>query len=183
MDAESELISRCLNHEPASQNKLYNLFAPKMFGICLRYAGNKMEAEDIFQNGFLRLFTSLHQYRSEGSLEGWVRRVFVTTAVNFYRHQSKFQLEVDLKEISEIATFSEDALSILSTKDLLVIIQGLPAGRRTVFNLYVIEGYDHKEIGGMLGISEGTSKSQLHRAKASIRQLLKEQERVRITDH
>jgi RNA polymerase sigma factor (sigma-70 family) len=111
-----------------------------------------------------------------GFFEGWIRRIIVNTAVNFCKHNSKYLQEVELKEVALDATFSEDALSILSTKELLAIIQNLPTGHRTVFNLHVIEGYDHKEIGGMLDITEGTSKSQLSRAKASIRRRLKELE-------
>lgn len=176
MDAENELISGCLNHELASQNKFYNLFASKMFGICLRYAGNRMEAEDIMQNAFLRIFNSLHQYRFSGTLEGWVKRSVINTAINFYKHEAKYRMEVELEESELNATISEDALSIIATKELLALIQNLPCGRRTVFNLYVIEGYDHKEIGMMLGIKEGTSKSQLNRAKAEIRQRLTELE-------
>ncbi len=182
MDSDHDLISKCLNRELASQNKLYDRFAPKMYGICLRYAGNKMEADDILQNGFIRVFSNLHQFSYIGSLEGWVRRIIVNTALNFCKHNSKFHQEVELKEYYQDATFSEDALSVLSTKELLAIIQGLPTGHRTVFNLHVIEGYDHKEIGVILGISEGTSKSQLHRAKASIRQRLQELETERIID-
>jgi RNA polymerase sigma factor (sigma-70 family) len=178
MDAERELVSKCLNRELASQSKLYHMFAPAMFGICLRYAGNQMEAEDIMQNGFLRVFHNLHQFRFNGPLEAWVKRTIVNTAVNFCKHNAKFQKEVELKEFKHEATFSVESLSMLSTNDLLAIVQGLPAGHRTVFNLFVIEGYGHKEISGMLGISEGTSKSQLYRAKASIRQRLKELEKV-----
>ncbi len=177
MDAEHELISGCLNQEPVSQEKFYRQFAAKMFGICLRYAVNPMEAEDMLQCGFIHIFSRLHQFRFEGSLEGWVKKIIIHTAVNYCRKQAKFQLEVELKEDCLEATISEDALSVLSTKDLLAIVQGLPTGRRTVFNLYVIEGYCHREIGEMLGISEGTSKSQLHRAKASIRKYLMESER------
>ena len=170
MDAALELISHCLNHDLASQNKFYRKFAPKMFGICLRYARNEMEAEDMLQIGFLRVFNNLHQ----------IMRIIINSAINFNKKQIKPDHEVYLEELSYEATFSEDALSVLSVKELLTIIQNLPTGHRVVFNMHEIEGYEHKEIAGMLGISEGTSKSQLHRAKASIRRKLQEMEKVRI---
>jgi len=178
MDTEVELVSKCLNHELAAQTELYNLFASKMYGICLRYAGNKMEAEDILQNGFLRVFNSLHQFHFNGSLEGWVKRTIINAAINFCKHNNRYFQETDLNEGLAEATFSEDALSILTTKELLAMVQELPPGRRTVFNLNIIEGYDHKEIGVMLGISEVTSRTQLHRAKASIRKRLQKLEKV-----
>lgn len=144
-----------------------------MYGICLRYGGNATEAEDILQNGFLRLFTHLYQFRFEGSFEGWVRKIFVTTAINYYRQNLKFSHDVELSEVREDATLDAEVLSVIAARELLAIIQSLPVGYRTVFNMYVIERYDHKEIAAMLGISEGTSKSQLHRAKSSVRQMLK----------
>lgn len=174
MDADQDLVARCLKREMASQQILYQRFAPKMFGICLRYAGNITDAEDILQEGFLRVFSKLHHYRGEGSLEGWICRTMINTAINFYRKQMKFHQEVDLREATFNATITEDALSILTTEELLRVIHELPLGFRAVFNLYVMEGYSHQEIGTMLGISENTSKSQLYRAKAMIRQRLAE---------
>ena len=180
MNAAIDLIPHCLNHDLASQSRFYQMFAPKMYGICLRYARNATEADDILQIGFLRVFNNLHQYRYEGSLEGWIIRIIINSAINFNKQQFKAVQEVDLEELSIEATFPEDALSILSLKEILAIIQGLPTGQRMVFNLHKIEGYEHKEIAGILGISEGTSKSQLHRAITSIRRRLLESEQVRI---
>ncbi|MCK9218672.1 MAG: sigma-70 family RNA polymerase sigma factor [Bacteroidales bacterium] len=172
MDADHELVGRCLKQDKASQTQLYNRFSPKMFGICLRYANNSMEAEDLLQIAFVRVFAKLHMYRFEGSLEGWIRSIIITTAINYYKQQLKFQVEVDLGDAAMHATNIENALSILSAVELLKVINGLPIGYRTVFNLYVIEGYNHQEIGIMLNISESTSKSQLHRAKAFLRKRL-----------
>ncbi|MCK9421976.1 MAG: RNA polymerase sigma factor [Bacteroidales bacterium] len=174
IDADRDLVARCLKREMASQQLLYRRFAPKMFGICLRYAGNTTDAEDILQEGFLRVFNKLHHYRGEGSLEGWICRTMINTTINFYRKQMKFHQEVDLKEATLNATISEDALSILTKEELLKVIHELPVGFRTVFNLFVMEGYSHHEIGAMLGIPENTSKSQLHRAKVLIRRRLTE---------
>ena len=147
-----------------------------MFGICLRYAGTKNDAEEILQIGFIRLFHNLHQFRFEGSLEGWVQRVFVTTALNYYKKHLKFNLNVELDNAHEDATMQEDSLSMMTTKELLSIIQSLPPGYRTVFSLHEIDGYAHKEIASLLGISEGTSKSQLHLARNSVKRMLQERE-------
>jgi len=176
LDDDYDLISRCLKREVEAEYKLYQRFAPRMFGLCLRYGGNEMEAEDILQDGFMRLFSHLHQFRFEGSIEGWIRRIFVTTAINYYRKNLKFCEDVELTNAYEDATLQEDALSVISTKELLALLQRLPLGYRTVFNLFVIENYNHKEIADLLGISEGTSKSQFHRAKSLVRRMLKEME-------
>lgn len=172
MSPDLDLVNRCLKRDPKAQEMFYNRFAPRVFGICLRYAGSRMEAEDILQDGFVRIFTNLHQYRSEGSLEGWVHRTMVNTAINYYRKNLKYRKEIPLDETQEVATITEDALSVLSAEDLITVIQGLPPGYRTVFNLYVMEGLTHKEIGEMTGISENTSKSQLSRARVAIQQRL-----------
>ncbi|MCK9204674.1 MAG: sigma-70 family RNA polymerase sigma factor [Bacteroidales bacterium] len=172
MDAELDLVSRCLKREAASQKLLYQRYAPTMYGICLRYASNADDAEDLLQEGFIRIFCKLHHFRGDGSLEGWMRRIMVTTALNYCTAHIKNNLEVGLNEVVSSATFSEDALSILTTEEMLRIIHELPVGFRTVFNLFVVEGYSHYEIGEMLGINENTSKSHLHRAKVLIRKRL-----------
>lgn len=171
-----ELLRRCLKKEVAAEYQLYRLFGQKMFGICLRYGGNQAEAEEILQIGFIRLFLHLHQFRFEGSLQGWVQRIFVTTAINYYKKQLKFNQNVELSYVTEDATMLEDSLSILSEKELLAIIQSLPVGYRTVFGLHEIDGYEHKEIAILLGIAEGTSKSQLYLAKKSVRRMLEDRE-------
>jgi RNA polymerase sigma factor (sigma-70 family) len=176
IDDDYDLVSRCLKKEVVAEYKLYERFAPRMNGVCLRYGGNEMEAGEILQIGFIRLFSHLHQFRFEGRFEGWVRRIFVTSAINYYKKNLKFRQDVELTAIDEDASLQEDALSRISTKELLAIIQSLPVGYRTIFNMYVIENYQHNEIADMLGISEGTSKSQLSRAKTAVRQMLKERE-------
>jgi RNA polymerase sigma factor (sigma-70 family) len=157
-----------------AEYQLYHRFAPKMYGVCLRYGGNETDAEEILQLGFIRLFHNLYQFRFEGSLDGWVKRVFVTTAINYYKKQLKFKQNVELNNANEDATMQEDSLSVMTTKELLAIIQSLPTGYRTIFSMHEIEGYGHKEIADLLGISEGTSKSQLHLARHSVRRMLKE---------
>jgi RNA polymerase sigma factor (sigma-70 family) len=172
MHNEKEIIDQCLKNDIRAQEHFYHRFAGIMFGVCLRYSGSQMEAEDILQEGFIRVFRNLHHFRFEGSLEGWVRRTMVNTAINYYKKQLKFQKEVELTGGISLATKKDDVLSTLSMEELLKIIQELPVGYRTVFNLYAIEGYNHREIGVMLGISENTSKSQFFRARLSIQQVL-----------
>ena len=173
MYTEEDFIQRCLDNDPQAQKELYRRFAPKMFGICLRFTKNKMEAEDVLQEGFIKIFTYLKDYRSEGSLEGWIRRTIINTAINYYKKRIKelSDIQVDQLEISDQEI--EGIIDKLSANELLSLIQKLPDGYRMVFNLSVIEGYTHKEVGKMLGISENTSKSQLSRARAVLQSKIK----------
>lgn len=148
------------------QEELYRRFAPKMYAVCLRYANNADDAQDLLQEGFIKVFRNLHRFRAEGSFEGWVRRVFVNTSIEHFRKKSAQLSSVSEKEENTIEDADISALDTLAEKDIINIVQELSPGYRTVFNLYVVEGYSHKEIGEMLGISEGTSKSQLARAKS-----------------
>jgi RNA polymerase sigma-70 factor (ECF subfamily) len=178
MLTDNELINRCLLKDPRAQELLYRRFAPKMYGVCLRYAGNEGEAEDILQEGFIRIFNNLQHYRFEGALAGWVHRTMINTAINHYHKNLKFRKESELNENLLVATIHPDALSFLSRDELLQVIRTLPIGYRTIFNLYAIEGYTHREIGAMLGISENTSKSQLSRARNAIREILTKQMKI-----
>ena len=173
MHFDDNFIERCLDNNSKAQGELYKHFAPKMFGICLRYAKNQMEAEDVLQEGFIKVFRYLKDYRSEGSLEGWIRRTMVNTAINFYKKKTKHQKEISLDQTEPISNEEESAIDKLSAKELLDMIRELPDGYRMVFNLNVIEGYTHKEIGVMLNISENTSKSQLLRARGVLQEKLK----------
>jgi RNA polymerase sigma-70 factor (ECF subfamily) len=170
--SESDLIKGCLEGDRRAQEYLYQRFSPKMYGVCLRYAGKAEDAQDILQDGFVKVFKNLHMYRGDGSFEGWVRRIFVNTAIEHYRRQVNLypvtENHENLLETKELSAFDS-----LSVKDLVQIIQQLSPGYRTVFNLYVVEGYSHKEIAEMIGISEGTSKSQLARAKGVLQNIIK----------
>ena len=159
---------------------LYRHFAPKMYGICLRFAGNPMDADDILQEAFLKIFTKIKDFRNEGSLEGWIRRTFVNTAINYYRKNSRNQRNGDLDGIDISDDNTEIIYDKLSREELLNLLQELPIGYRTVFNLNVLEGYTHKEIGEMLGISDNTSKSQLTRARAILQKRVRNMVRERI---
>ena len=173
MQTEEDFIQRCLNNDSQAQEELYRRFAPKMFGICLRFTKNKMEAEDVLQEGFIKIFTYLKDYRSEGSLEGWIRRTIINTAINYYKKRAKQfgDVQIEHAEISRLD--DETIIDKLSADELLDVIQTLPDGYRMVFNLSIIEGYTHKEIGDMLNISENTSKSQLSRARSVLQGKLK----------
>jgi RNA polymerase sigma factor (sigma-70 family) len=173
MHFDEDFIERCMSNDPKSQGELYKHFAPKMFGICLRYAKNQMEAEDVLQDGFIKVFRYLKDYRNEGSLEGWIRKTMVNTAINFYKKKIKYLKDVSLDQTEPINTEEESAIDKLSCDELLEMIRELPDGYRMVFNLNVIEGFTHKEIGGMLNISENTSKSQLSRARGVLQEKLK----------
>lgn len=162
---ESDLIKGCIAGERRMQEELYRRFAPKMYAVCLRYANNADDAQDLLQEGFIKVYRNLHRFRAEGSFEGWIRRVFVNTSIEHFRKKSTKLSMVTDKEENTIEDADITALHKLAEKDIINIIQELSPGYRTVFNLYVVEGYSHKEIGDLLGISEGTSKSQLARAK------------------
>ena len=155
------------------QEELYRRFSPRMYGVCMRYAGNAEEAEDILQEGFIKVFKKLGSFRSEGSFEGWIRRIFVNTAIEHFRRKTYQQPITDQHENTVEGKYLS-VLDNLGEKDILKLIQDLSPGYRTVFNLYVVEGYTHKEIGDMLGISEGTSKSQLSRAKVILQEMVKQ---------
>jgi RNA polymerase sigma-70 factor (ECF subfamily) len=154
------------------QEELYRRFSPRMYGVCLRYAGNAEEAEDILQEGFIKIYKKLNSYRGEGSFEGWIRRIFVNTAIEHFRKKT-YQQPITEKHETTVEAQYLSVLDELAEKDILKLIQELSPGYRTVFNLYVVEGYTHKEIGDMLNISEGTSKSQLSRAKLVLQDLVK----------
>lgn len=170
-----QLLEECIAGRPQSQKLLYQYFAPKMFGICLRYSRDYHHAEDLLQEGFVKVFNNLHRFRREGSFEGWMKRIFINTSIEFHRKSSNYY-ELPLEEELIPEGFDDKILSDLMFQDLLALIQGLSDGYRTVFNLYAIEGYSHKEIGKMLGIQEGTSKSQLARARNALKALIQQQE-------
>jgi RNA polymerase sigma-70 factor (ECF subfamily) len=170
---DSDLIKGCLENDRRMQQELYNRFAPKMYGVCLRYTGNGDDAQDVLQDGFVKVFRKLDSFRSEGSFEGWIRRVFVNTAIEHFRRKHYMQ-PVTEREENTLESKTLTALDGLSEKDILKLVQQLAPGYRAVFNLYVVEGYSHKEIAEMLDITEGTSKSQLSRAKVILQDMIKQ---------
>jgi len=167
---EKELIQKCRNKERRAQKLLYERYSPKMFGVCRRYVKNQEDAEDVMIEGFYKVLSKIDKFRDEGSFEGWIRRIMVNQALMFLRKQHNFKLSV---EISNVTIKTKPVVEQnLAAQDILSLLNKLPTGYRTVFNLYVIEGYKHREIGDILGISINTSKSQLILAKKRLRELV-----------
>lgn len=160
-----QLIESCINGNRESQKALYDLLAPRMFPVCIRYIGDRIQAEDILQDGFITLFTRLQDFKGEGSFEGWARKIFVTTALMSLRKKDALKMSEDLEAAKGFSSETTSQIQSIGYKELMGLITELPPGFRTVFNLYAIEGYSHKEIGEMLGISETTSRTQLSRAR------------------
>lgn len=168
--SDQELIEGCISNHPESQKALFNLFSSKMLAVCLRYVSNRAEAEDILQDGFIKVFGKIGSFKNEGSLEGWIKRIMVNTALDQLRKNKKLLIN-ELDENWDVMDDRESSDS-LEAKDLMKLVQSLPNGFRTVFNLYAIEGYSHKEIGEILGINESTSKSQYSRARGHLMKML-----------
>ena len=169
---DTDLIEGCIQGNRKMQQELYERYAAKMFGVCLRYAGNTPEAEDILQEGFIKVYKKMGSFRNEGSFEGWIRRIFVNTSIEHFRKKAYLQPITEWEETTVEGKYLS-VLDEMDEKDIIGLIQKLSPGYRTVFNMYVVEGYTHREIAEMLGISEGTSKSQLSRAKIILQELVK----------
>ncbi len=169
--SESDLIKGCIEGEAEMQKMLYDRFSSKMYGVCLRYAENTEDANDVMQEGFIKVYKSLSKFRAEGSFEGWVRRIFVNTSIEHYRKKVKLYNVTEVQE-NTIEDTNLDVLDSLATKDILNMVNELSPGYKQVFNMHVIEGYSHKEIAEVLGITEGTSKSQLARAKGVLKKII-----------
>lgn len=173
-----QLIKSCIDGNRASQKVLYDRLAPRMFPVCMRYVGDRTLAEDLLQDGFVTLFTRLESYKGEGSFEGWARRIFVTTALMSLRKKDALKMSDELETARGIKADTMTQMQSLNYKELMKLVMELPTGFRTVFNLYVIEGYSHKEIADMLGISETTSRTQLSRARIWLQNRIKERDNV-----
>ena len=170
---EDELIKGCVSRDRSAQKRLYDTYSSKMYGICYRYVRDPAEAEDILIVAFTRIFEKINQFKSEGSFEGWIRRIIVNEALTHIRRNRSMYLETDLDQVDREPDYDK-LQDHLEEEDLLKMIQELPTGYRIVFNLYAIEGYSHKEIANQLGISENTSKSQLSRARTYLQKMLLE---------
>jgi RNA polymerase sigma factor (sigma-70 family) len=168
---EAELISACRQGSVRAQKLLYERFAGLMLTVCLRYLRQRADAEEAMLTGFVKVFRALEQYRHEGSFEGWIRRIMVNEALGQLRKKEPLHLAID-DMVTDVPSTQATAESDMAAADLMQLLSELPAGYRTVFNLYAIEGYTHPEIGEMLGISEGTSKSQLSKARAMLQRRL-----------
>lgn len=164
---EKELIKACIGGSREAQYQLYDCYAPRMMSMAMRYVGDGDVAQDILQEAFIKVFASLESYAGRGSLEGWIRRVVVNVALEYLRRNDVLREAVELGEVVA-SPIAPDVLDKFSADELMAIIASLPPGFRTVFNMYAIEGYSHKEIAEALGISENTSRSQYNRARLLI---------------
>ncbi|MCC6721340.1 MAG: sigma-70 family RNA polymerase sigma factor [Bacteroidia bacterium] len=167
------LIEGCLAKNQKSQKALFDKFAPTMYAICMRYSGNAEQAKDLLQEGFIKVFTKLGEFKFEGSFEGWLKRIFINHALEYIRKENR---QPDIVNVDETYELQSDTFHITSidSRKIIELIQKLPQGYRTVINLFIIEGYNHKEIAQMLGISENTSKSQLFKARQVLQKMLKD---------
>jgi RNA polymerase sigma-70 factor (ECF subfamily) len=181
MDEIKDIIEGCVRGEKRSQDLLYRKFASLLYGICLRYAKNKMEAEDVLQEVYVKIYNNISSYHHDGSFEGWLRRIAVNTSITYYRKNLKHAFQED---IDDVVQHKNDPLQFddleFTQEELMNCIGKLPTGYKTVFNLYVIEGFMHKEIADMLNIDVNTSKSQLSRAKSHLQKELAEISKIKM---
>lgn len=168
---DEQLIKHCLENNRNAQKELFEKFSRKMMSLCIRYAGNEDDAKDILQEGFIKVFTHLKDYSGSGSLSGWIKSIMVNTSLNFIRKSVYIKELVEMEE-EHVLSGSEQSESRLGEQELMKLIRSLPDGFRTIFNLFAIEGYSHKEIAQMLGISENTSKTQYLRARARLQKMI-----------
>jgi RNA polymerase sigma-70 factor (ECF subfamily) len=169
---EEIMLQGCLDNLSIAQEALYNRFSPRMLGVCYRYARNREDAEDMLQEGFMKVYSQIHQYKGSGALEGWIRKIIVHTCINVLKKNKKFSDSVDLIHASSIQISDNNIPSMMQAKQVVECIRLLPIGYRTVLNLYAIEGFSHKEIAVILEIEESTSRSQYTRARALLEEIL-----------
>lgn len=169
---EQELIQACIEEDRRAQKILYDRYSPVMFGVCKRYLKTREDAEDVLVEAFFKVLTHIHQYKGDGSFEGWIRRIVVNEALMFLRRRHNFNMKVEISNYD--APAPAKAVGRLAEQDILNLLEKLPTGYRTVFNLYVLEGYKHREIADMLDISINTSKSQLILARKRLQELLEQ---------
>ena len=179
---EELILQGCQKNDPAAQQLLYQKYSPKMLSVCYRYAKSREDAEDMLQEGFVKVFLQINRYEHRGSLEGWILRVIVHTCINHLKKYKKFNDVVDLAYASNLVIREDNIPGIVQAKQIVESIRALPIGYRTVLNLYAIEGYSHKEIGSMLEIEESTSRSQYTRAKNLLEEILSKKEIIQPKD-
>ena len=178
MYSEQELINGCVSNKREFQKLLYQKFAGKMLSLCFRYFKNREEAEDVLQDGFVKIFKNINKFQGTGSFEGWIKRIMVNTALEELRKKKRGFITQDIDDMYIQPESVDKTDSPINTKDLINYIQRLPDGYKLVFNLFVIEGYSHAEISQMLNINEGTSKSQLSKARVYLQKMMSQNERI-----
>jgi RNA polymerase sigma-70 factor (ECF subfamily) len=175
---DKHLLDSCKRGDREAQKVLYDRLASRMFPVCIRYVGDRMLAEDVLQDGFITLFTKLKDYKGDGSFEGWARRIFVTTALMSLRKKDVLKMSDELDAVRGMKTEMASQIQNIGYKELMDLVMSLPPGFRTVFNMYAIEGYSHKEIAETLGITETTSRTQFSRARVWLQNKIQERENV-----
>ncbi|MFA5325370.1 MAG: sigma-70 family RNA polymerase sigma factor [Bacteroidales bacterium] len=173
---ERELIDGCVNGERNAQRRLYEKFSPRMLAVCIRYVGDRETAKDVLQDAFITLFNKIGTYKGDGSFEGWVRKIFVNTALMHIRKNDVLKFSEEIEAVNGNDLVDSNILEKLESKDIMKLISEMPYGFRTVFNLYIFEGYSHQEIAKALNISEGSSRSQLSRSRVWLRDKIKSRE-------
>jgi RNA polymerase sigma-70 factor (ECF subfamily) len=177
----SEIIKGCKRNERKYQDLLYKTYAPMLFAVCLRYTNSRFDAEDVLQEGFVKIYKNIDSYSQDRSFEGWTRRIMINTAITFYRKNLKHAFHNDVDEAHALSgDLGPDQAAEFTREELLEAINRLPQGYRMVFNMYVVEGYKHKEIADELGIDINTSKSQLSRAKKHLQKELMTMSRINL---
>lgn len=169
---EEAILKGCLSNSATAQRELYNKYSSKMLAVCYRYGHNREDAEDMLQEGFIKVFLQIHTFENRGAFEGWIRRIIVHTCINILKKNKKFNESVDIIYATGIQIREESVPAIIQAKQVVECIRLLPIGYRTVLNLYAVEGYSHREIADMLDIEESTSRSQYTRAKAMLEDIL-----------
>ncbi|MGH2564241.1 MAG: RNA polymerase sigma factor, partial [Ginsengibacter sp.] len=169
---EEAILQGCLKNDAAAQRELYNRYSPKMLAVCYRFAHNREDAEDMLQEGFIKVFLQIKNFENRGAFEGWIRRIIIHTCINILKKNKKFNESVDIIHATSLQVREDSVPSIIQAKQVVECIRLLPIGYRTVLNLYAIEGYSHREISKMLDIEESTSRSQYTRAKAMLEEIL-----------
>ena len=172
---EKELIEGCRKNDRRAQKRLYDLYASKMLAVCIRYTGSQENARDVLQEGFLTVFDKIGTYRGQGSFEGWMRRIFANQSLMYIRRNDALKYADEIESVPEsgLGLDNDDPMGVLGAKELMELISSMPVGFRSVFNLYVLEGYSHQEIAEALGITEGSSRSQLSRARVWLQERIK----------
>lgn len=175
---DKHLLDSCIKGEREAQKVLYDRLASRMFPVCIRYVGDRTLAEDVLQEGFITLFTKLKDFKGDGSFEGWARRIFVTTALMSLRKKDALKMSEELDAVKGMKAETTSQIQNIGYKELMELVMSLPPGFRTVFNMYAIEGYSHKEIAETLGITETTSRTQFSRARVWLQNKIQERENV-----
>lgn len=169
---EEAILRGCLDNDSVAQKELYRRYSPKMLGVCYRFSNTREDAEDMLQEGFIKVFSQIHTFRHQGAFEGWVRRIVVHTCINHLKKNKKFNDSLDIAHAGGLSTHEDAIPSLVQAKELVECIRLLPIGYRTVLNLYALEGFAHKEIASILDIEESTSRSQYTRARQMLEEIL-----------